>query len=111
MSPFLYMVSTSLMTLGETINRRLLPATPQWVNYRTARSDADLALYFRNSGLITALVILGVLVLCTLAGYAFAHPLPRPRDDLPRAAGDADDPRHRDVPAELPDGQGRGDPV
>ncbi|HLV12993.1 MAG TPA: carbohydrate ABC transporter permease [Trueperaceae bacterium] len=73
MSPFLYMVSTSLMTLGETINRRLLPATPQWVNYRTAWSEADFALYFRNSVIITALVIVGVLVTCTLAGYAFAR--------------------------------------
>lgn len=73
MSPFLYMVSTSLMTLGETINRRLLPRTPQWVNYRTAWSEADFALYFRNSVIITAVVIAGVLVTCTLAGYAFAR--------------------------------------
>ncbi len=73
LSPFLYMVSTSLMTLGETINRRLVPRTPQWVNYRTAWSEADFALYFRNSVIITALVIAGVLVTCTLAGYAFAR--------------------------------------
>jgi ABC-type glycerol-3-phosphate transport system permease component len=73
MSPFLYMVSTSLMTLGETINRRLLPRSPQWSNYRTAWSEADFALYFRNSVIITALVIAGVLVTCTLAGYAFAR--------------------------------------
>ena len=73
MSPFLYMVSTSLMTLGETINRRLLPRTPQWVNYQTAWSEADFALYFRNSVIITAIVIAGVVVTCTLAGYAFAR--------------------------------------
>src|SRR5690606_33220103 len=33
----------------------------------------DFALYFRNSVIITALVIIGVLVTCTLAGYAFAR--------------------------------------
>ena len=73
MTPFLYMISTSLMTLGETINRRLFPSTPQWVNYQTAWSEADFALYFRNSVIITAIIILGVLVTCTLAGYAFAR--------------------------------------
>ncbi len=72
-TPFFYMISTSLMTLGETINRRLLPATPQWVNYQRAWTEADFALYFRNSVVITSLVILGVLVTCTLAGYAFAR--------------------------------------
>ena len=73
LTPFLYMLSTSLMSLGETINRRLLPATPQWSNYQVAWSEADFALYFRNSVIITALVIIGVLVTCTLAGYAFAR--------------------------------------
>src|SRR5690554_3539119 len=73
LTPFLYMISTSLMSLGETINRRLLPSTPQWVNYQVAWSEADFALYFRNSVIITAIVIIGVLVTCTLAGYAFAR--------------------------------------
>jgi len=71
-TPFFYMASTSLMTLGETINRRVLPATPQWVNYQKAWTEADFALYFRNSVIISAIIILGVLVTCTLAGYAFA---------------------------------------
>jgi ABC-type glycerol-3-phosphate transport system permease component len=71
-TPFLYMISTSLMTLGETINRRLLPATPQWVNYSDAWTEADFALYFRNTVVISAVIIVGVLVTCTLAGYAFA---------------------------------------
>jgi len=72
-TPFFYMVSTSLMTLGETINRVLLPASPQWANYEVAWSEANFALYFRNSVIITALVIVGVLVTCTLAAYAFAR--------------------------------------
>jgi len=71
--PFFYMVSTSLMTLGETINRVLLPASPQFVNYEIAWDESHFALYFRNSVIITALVIAGVLVTCILAGYAFAR--------------------------------------
>jgi len=73
MTPFLYMISSSLMTLGETINRQAVPRVPQWVNYEIAWTEADFALYFRNSVIITAIVIVGVLVTCTLAGYAFAR--------------------------------------
>lgn len=71
--PFLYMISTSLMTLGETLNREWWPAVPQWVNYEEAWSSARFALYFRNSVIITAVLIIGVLFTSTLAGYAFAR--------------------------------------
>lgn len=72
-TPFFTMISTSLMTLGETINRIFLPASPQWVNYEVAWNEARFALYFRNSVIISALVILGMLITCTLAAYAFAR--------------------------------------
>ncbi len=72
-TPFLVMISQSLMTLGETLTRQPWPASPQWVNYAEAWRDADFGRYFRNSVIITATVILGVLVTCTLAGYAFAR--------------------------------------
>ena len=73
MTPFLVMVSQSLMTLGETLTRQPWPATPQWANYAEAWRDADFGRYFRNSVIITGTVILGVLITCTLAGYAFAR--------------------------------------
>ena len=38
--PFFWMISNSLMTLGETITRRLLPQVPQWDNYRQAWQQA-----------------------------------------------------------------------
>lgn len=72
-TPFLYMLSTSLMNLGETINRKVLPANPQWQNYVTAWSQADFDLYFRNSVILSVVTIAGVLFTCTLAGYAFAR--------------------------------------
>ncbi len=73
LSPFLVMIGQSLMTLGETLTRAPLPATPQWDNYARAWTDADFDLYFRNSVIITATIIVGMLVTCTLAGYAFAR--------------------------------------
>jgi len=72
-TPFLFMMSTSLMTLGETINRRLLPDVPQWANYVEAWSNASFDLYFRNSVILSVVTIAGVLITCTLAGYAFAR--------------------------------------
>lgn len=73
LTPFLYMISTSFMTLGETINRVPIPSTPQWANYGEAWNEARFVLYFRNSVIITAVIILGMLVTCTLAAYAFAR--------------------------------------
>ncbi|MDZ7703795.1 MAG: carbohydrate ABC transporter permease [Trueperaceae bacterium] len=72
-TPFFYMISTSLMTLGETINRQLLPSAPQFVNYREAMVEADFARYFLNSAIITTITVAGMLVTATLAAYAFAR--------------------------------------
>ena len=71
--PFLYMLSTSLMTLGETINRQALPKTPQWANYLEAWREGQFSRYLLNTVIITTLTILGVLVSSVLAGYAFAN--------------------------------------
>jgi len=73
MTPFLVMISQSLMTLGETLTRSPWPASAQWVNYTQAWSDADFGIYFRNSVIITGTTIVGMLITCTLAGYAFAR--------------------------------------
>ncbi len=70
--PFLWMVSTSLMTLGETINKQLIPASPNWANYSEAWNDANFSKYFLNSVLITVSVLVGLLINCVLAAYAFA---------------------------------------
>jgi ABC-type glycerol-3-phosphate transport system permease component len=71
--PFLSMVSLSLMTLGETYTRAAWPAVPQWRNYLQAWDEAHFDQFFRNSVIISLVVITGVLVTCTLAGYAFAR--------------------------------------
>jgi ABC-type glycerol-3-phosphate transport system permease component len=73
LTPFLSMIGTSLMTLGETYTRTPWPATPQWQNYVQAWQEAHFDRYFRNSVVIALVVILGVLSTCTLAAYAFAR--------------------------------------
>lgn len=71
--PFFWMVSNSLMTLGETINRRLLPAVPQIQNYLEAWEEANFAKYFWNSVVITFTTCTGLLISSILAGYAFGR--------------------------------------
>jgi ABC-type glycerol-3-phosphate transport system permease component len=78
--PFLYMLSTSLKTTGETITRvspipldpQFWPRVPQWINFATAWSDASFSLYFRNSVITAALTVVGVIASSSLAAYAFA---------------------------------------
>lgn len=71
--PFFWMTSTSLMTLGETINREWLPETPQFVNYEEAWTEARFSKYFINSVIITTVTLAGLLTTSVLAGYAFAR--------------------------------------
>lgn len=71
--PFFWMVSNSLMTQGETINRQWLPHLPQWQNYLKAWEQANFARYFWNSVIITGLTCAGLVVTSVLAGYAFAR--------------------------------------
>lgn len=71
--PFFWMISTSLMTLGETINRQWLPKVPQWSNYQEAWVEARFARYFLNSVIITLTTVAGLTTTSLLAGYAFAR--------------------------------------
>lgn len=78
--PFLYMLSTSLKTVGETITRvnplpvspEFWPSVPQWGNYVNAWTTASFSLYFRNSVITAALTVAGVMLSSSLAAYAFA---------------------------------------
>lgn len=71
--PFYWMVATSFMTLGETINRVWVPKSLQWENYLIAWKEAKFAKYFLNSVIITAATLAGLLTTSILAGYAFAR--------------------------------------
>lgn len=72
-TPFYWMVSSSLMTYNETALRRVYPELPQWGNYIEAWQQAKFSRYFINSVIITAVTLLGQLSTSILAGYAFAR--------------------------------------
>ena len=71
--PFLWMLSTSLMTYGETATRAWKPAVPQFSNYSEAWRQANFSKYFFNSVIITAVTMTGQLATSILAAYAFAR--------------------------------------
>lgn len=74
LAPFLYSVSVSLMNLTEASSgTRLLPAVPQWENYPIAWNQAHFSLYFFNSVKIVLITVVGEVIFCTLAAYAFAR--------------------------------------
>lgn len=73
MVPFYWMISTSLMTYGETALRHWVPEVPQFSNYTEAWSQAKFSKYFFNSVVITAVTLVGQLTTSILAGYAFAR--------------------------------------
>ena len=73
MVPFFWMISTSLMTLGETQVRQWLPATPQFGNYVEAWEEAQFSVYFMNSIIITATTLSGLLFVSITSAYAFAR--------------------------------------
>ncbi len=90
--PFLWMISASFMTLSEVSLTRLLPEKLLWENYATALRranflDIELATdpssgvlqsfgvsgYIWNSVRITLITVVGSLLVCIPAAYAFAR--------------------------------------
>lgn len=67
------MVSTSWMTLGETMLKQPLPGAIRFENYVEAWEKARFALYFRNSIIIALLTIVGQIIVNSLAAYTFAR--------------------------------------
>ena len=71
--PFVYMISTSLKTIGEALGTSFFPKIPQWENYLEAWDRANFSRYFFNSLKITAISLLGSLSISILAAYGFAR--------------------------------------
>jgi ABC-type glycerol-3-phosphate transport system permease component len=72
-SPFLWMLSTSVMSLGEAQGVRVVPSEVHFENYAEAWKEADFTEYFVNSVEISLITLVGELVVCVLAAYAFAR--------------------------------------
>jgi len=73
--PFIYMLLGSLLTRGEMLNRKIWPRDPiaGMQNYVQAWNEANFNEYFWNSVQITTITIIGMLIVCVLAAYAFSR--------------------------------------
>ena len=82
--PFLWMVSTSLMSDLEVYRfpPRLWPEDPEWENYAGAMTQLPFSRFFLNTIIVTAVSVVGQLVTCSMAAYAFARLRFRGRDAL-----------------------------
>lgn len=72
-APFFWMASASLMTITEIAAGQVLPATPLFENYPAAWERANFAQFMWNSIRITAITLIGELLVCIPAAYAFAR--------------------------------------
>ncbi len=75
MVPFLWMVASSLKTIEEiyTFPPQIFPEVLQWNNYIEAWTLLPFDRFFLNSAIISASVVIGQLLTCSLAGYAFGR--------------------------------------
>ncbi|GHO47351.1 carbohydrate ABC transporter permease [Ktedonospora formicarum] len=75
LSPFLWMVSTSLKPSQEVFvfPPRLLPSSAQWHNYLDGWMALPFTRFLTNTILVTVAAIIGNLVSCALPAYAFAR--------------------------------------
>ena len=73
--PFIWQVLMSLSTNAEiqAVPPQFLPASPQWGNYAEVLARIPFLSQFWTSFLITALRTGAQLILCSMAGYAFAR--------------------------------------
>ena len=73
--PMVWMLVTSLETLRETQHFPpvLLPHPLRLANYSDVLSQTPFARWFINTVIVTVVTVVGNLLLCSLAGYAFAR--------------------------------------
>jgi multiple sugar transport system permease protein len=73
--PFYWLVVTSLETSSEALRFPpvLVPHVLRFANYADAFNSAPFGRFFINSAVVAVLTVLFNLVLCSLAGYAFAR--------------------------------------
>ena len=71
--PFVWMISTSLMSLGEATGVRFFPSEIHLENYVNAWNEAQFAEYFVNSVQIVVITLVGQITFSVLAAYAFAR--------------------------------------
>ena len=71
--PFVWMLSTSLKSLGEAMTSKFFPSELHFENYAIAWERALFSKYFINSLSITLITLAGSLLFSIFAAYAFAR--------------------------------------
>lgn len=74
-TPFIWMILTSLKTLGEStlIPPKVFPEVPQWKNYSEVQKTLPFLKFYYNTVVYTVVRTIGQIILCSMAGYAFAR--------------------------------------
>ncbi|MEJ8548311.1 carbohydrate ABC transporter permease [Brevibacillus borstelensis] len=73
--PFLWMILTSLKTLGEStqVPPVIFPESMQWKNYSDVVATLPFTKFYWNTIFTTIIKVVGQVFLCSLAAYAFAR--------------------------------------
>jgi multiple sugar transport system permease protein len=73
--PFVWMIITSIETPAEALHfpPLLTPHQLDFANYPQALQEEPFGRFFLNSAVVAVTTVIGNLVLCSLAGYAFAR--------------------------------------
>lgn len=73
--PFIWTISTSLKSSGQIFEwpPRLIPDPIVWGNYASVFDTLPFWRFFANTSFYTAMVVVGQLIFCSLAGYAFGR--------------------------------------
>ena len=73
--PFVWMVSTSLKVDAEifTPGIKWIPSELDWENYTYIFRDLNMEVLFRNTIFVTLIAVVAQIILCSMAGYAFAR--------------------------------------
>lgn len=74
LGPLLWTLTTSLRTPSEAFTNppQWIPLQPDFSNYAAVFDQVPIATFFLNSVIVTALIVVGQTITCTLSGYAFA---------------------------------------
>jgi multiple sugar transport system permease protein len=84
LTPFLWMVSTSLKPSSQLFVHPpvWIPKPLQWSNYYEAITTVSFFVYLKNTLIVACCATFGVILSCPLAGYSFARLQWRGRDTL-----------------------------
>jgi len=74
LGPLLWTLTTSLRSPAQAFTNppQWIPLNPDFSNYAEVLNQIPIGTFFVNSVIVTALIVVGQTITCTLSGYAFA---------------------------------------